>query len=132
MKAVLDASFILNVVFDEINSENSREIFQNIQLSEIYVPSHFNQEVSQAIYLGLEKNRISLLEAKLFLRYLTELEFTIAAPPSLIRLKEFCLKNQVSSYDASYLMLAQDFGAKLFTNDNQMQQIAKQLNIEFT
>jgi predicted nucleic acid-binding protein len=131
LKAVLDASFILNVVFDEINSEHSREIFQNIQLSEIYVPSHFNQEVSQAIYLGLEKNRISLLEAKLFLMYLTELEFTIAAPPSLIRLKEFCINNQVYSYDASYLMLAQDFGAKLITNDNQMQQIAKRLKIEF-
>lgn len=131
MKAVIDASFILNIVFDEINSSNSREIFESIRLSDIYVPSHFNQEVSQAIYLGLENNRISMLEANLFLKYLSELEFTIASPPPLIRLKEFCVNNQVSSYDASYLLLAQDFEAKLFTKDNQMQKIAKRLKIKF-
>ncbi len=131
MKAVIDASFILNIVFDEINSSNSREIFESIRLSDIYVPSHFNQEVSQAIYLGLENNRISMLEANLFLKYLSELEFTIGSPPPLIRLKEFCVNNQVSSYDASYLLLAQDFEAKLFTKDNQMQKIAKRLKIKF-
>ncbi len=131
MKAVIDASFILNVVFNEIDSSNSREIFESIRLSDIYVPSHFNLEVSQAIYLCLESKRISKFEANLFLKYLSDLEFTVASPPSLIRLKEFCVDNQVSSYDASYLILAQDFEAKLLTKDNQMQKIADRLNIEF-
>lgn len=130
MKAVVDASFMLNTVFEESASKDSREIFEKIRLSEVYVPSQFNQEVSQAIYIGFQNNRISKIEANLFLKYLSELEFTVAPSPNLIRLNEFCNKNQVSSYDASYLLLAQDLDATLFTRDQQMKEIAKRLKIK--
>lgn len=130
MKAVIDASFILNTVFDESTSKDSRDTFEEIRLSEIYVPSQFNQEVSQAIYIGLQSDRISKVEANLFLKYLSELDFIVAPSPNLLRLNEFCSKNQISSYDASYLLLAQDLGAILFTQDQQMKAIAKRLMID--
>lgn len=130
MKAVIDASFILNTVFDESTSKDSRDTFEKIRLSEIYVPSQFNQEVSQAIYIGLQSDRISKVEANLFLKYLSELDFIVAPSPNLLRLNEFCNKNQISSYDASYLVLAQDLGAILFTQDQQMKAIAKRLMID--
>lgn len=129
VKAVVDASFILSTVFDESTSKDSRDAFEAIRLSEIYVPSQFNQEVSQAIYIGLQNDRISKIEANLFLKYLSELEFTVASSPNLLRLNQFCNKNQISSYDASYLLLAQDLGATLFTQDQQMKAIAKRLTI---
>jgi hypothetical protein len=59
---------LLNTIFDEIDATISRDLFEEIISSDIYVPSHFNQEISQAIYLGLENNRISGVESDLFLK----------------------------------------------------------------
>jgi len=130
LKVVIDASFLLNTIFDEVDAKDSRSIFENIEASDIYVPSHFNQEISQAIYLGLETQRISTVESDLFLQYLSESNFTVASAPSARRLKNFCVKNRISSYDAAYLLLAKDLNSILITKDRQMQKIANKLDIE--
>lgn len=129
MKSVPDASFILNLIFNELNAPSQWPYFSQIQESDIFVPSHFNQEVSHALYIAQTTNRISNLEANLFSRYLSEINIVTAASPPIDRLKEFCLKNLISSYDAAYLILAQDLDAKLFTSDLQMKKVAKKLQI---
>jgi predicted nucleic acid-binding protein len=129
LKVVIDASFLLNTIFDEVDAKESRSIFENIEASDIYVPSHFNQEISQAIYLGLETQRISTVESDLFLQYLSESDFTVTSAPSARRLKSFCVKNKISSYDAAYLILAQDLNSILITKDQQMQKVAKAIGI---
>lgn len=130
MKAVLNASFILSVVFDEVNSKSSREQFEKIVDADLFTPSHFNQEISQAIYLGIEQKKLSQLEANLFLEYLSVLEIKSAPAPSFLRLKDFCIKEKISSYDASYLLLAKDIEAILLTTDKQMTAVAKRLQVQ--
>lgn len=129
MKLVIDASFLLNTIFEEIDTTASRDLFERIISSDIYVPSHFNQEISQAIYIGLENNRISLIESDLFLQFISEINFTVTSAPTMRRLKNFSIKNKISSYDAAYLILAQDLESILITKDQQMQKVAKKLRI---
>ena len=130
MKVVLDASFVLSVVFDELNYKSSREQFEKIVDADLYTPSHFNQEISQAIYLGFEKGKISQLESNLFLEYLSALEIKSAPAPSPLRLKDFCISEKISSYDASYLLLARDIDATLLSTDKQLIAVAKRIDIK--
>ncbi len=127
---VLDASFVLSLIFDEVHSKKAESYLNLINESENVVPSHWSVEVTNGLSKAIINNSFSEIESYLFLTNLSSFNIQTATNPSAARILKFSLTHNLSTYDAAYLLLAQDLGATLFTFDEKLIKKAESLKVE--
>jgi predicted nucleic acid-binding protein len=96
------------------------------------VPAHWSAEVASALTNNARRGRLTQADITLILRQIDvfEIEFTEPLPvEGLSNWIAFATEQQLTAYDAAYVMLALRLGAKLATLDNAMRRAAARLHI---
>lgn len=112
VKIVVDASYILSFLFPDENSIDEIP-------GKMFAPQLLDYEIVNALRSAVLRKRISQhLAIELFEEYNT---FLITKKTvDFSKVLELSIKRQISTYDASYLVLANDLEAKLLTLDKQL------------
>ena len=132
MSIVLDASVVLEWVFEDERTDRSIALLGNIASNGANVPGIWRLEVANALRSAVRRKRItsdyrSVALAKLSaLPILTDLETDARAWGAIADLSE---RFDITPYDAAYLELAHRKGLPLATNDIALGNAARQLGV---
>ena len=131
MAFVVDASVVLAVLMPDETNHLAAAIFERTLIEPPQAPNLLLLEVTNALSMAVKRKRITKPEAseilQVFRTLRIELDFT-----NVNRLEQtYALGQQFSltSYDASYVELAQRFSVPLATFDSKLAQAAKSLGI---
>jgi predicted nucleic acid-binding protein len=130
---VLDASLTLAWVFDEEETERSREVLRQTLEHVVVVPSVWPLEVANAVLIGVCSGRFTEDEALLFVEALAGLDVEVdeqAHRIAFVDLMPLAREHGLSSYDAAYLELALRAGAPLATLDLGLARAAHAADVE--
>ena len=108
------------------------DLFALINTSQIVVPGHWPTEIANALRTNIRRGRITPSEIEAVASFLAMFEITVNAPLPLDEigpLTSFSLTQQLTAYDAAYVQLALDRGARLATLDQAMRAAAQRLNV---
>lgn len=124
MQIVIDVSVLLKAYFpDEEGYKKAQDIIFNYSLGklELYAPSLIDYEISNAIWIAYKRGRISFDEAKDIQKKILKLDIK-KYDMELFQEKvlDTCKKFNISVYDASYLLLAQNLNINVVTGDKKL------------
>ncbi|OGH18316.1 MAG: hypothetical protein A3F31_04330 [Candidatus Levybacteria bacterium RIFCSPHIGHO2_12_FULL_38_12] len=126
MKAILDASFTLDFLLPDEQSINVIEIFEEYKNNKIQFVSSpiLPFEVANGLKYAVKSKRITKEEVtKILMIFLDiEIEFLEIDIRDTLSLS---LKEDLSIYDASYLVLAEGKNFPLLTLDNRLKKLTK-------
>lgn len=125
MKAVLDASFMLDFLFPDEQSEQVMKAFNDYRMGEIQfiAPYILPLEVINGLHYAVRARRIDEQTAKKLLKVFMDLLILIQEV-DLEDILSLSLQKNLSVYDASYLSLAREKNIPLFTLDEKLKQLA--------
>jgi predicted nucleic acid-binding protein len=130
---VLDASLIIAHVLGESTIAVDSSIFDTLKGERVTVPAHWSAEVASALTNNARRGRLSHADITLILKQIDVFDIEFAEPISVEELSNlitFATDQQLTAYDAAYVMLALRLGAKLATLDNAMRRAAGGLHID--
>ena len=132
MSIVLDASVVLEWVFEDERTDRSIALLGNIASNGANVPGIWRLEVANALRSAVRRKRItsdyrSVVLARLSaIPILTDLETDARAWGAIADLSA---RFDITPYDAAYLELAHRKGLPLATNDIALGNAARQLGV---
>jgi predicted nucleic acid-binding protein len=129
---VLDASLIIAHVLGESTIAVDSNIFDTLKGDRVTVPAHWSAEVASALTNNARRGRLSQADITLILKQIDVFGIEFAEPLPVEELSNwiaFATEQQLTAYDAAYVMLALRLGAKLATLDNAMRRVAGRLHI---
>jgi predicted nucleic acid-binding protein len=130
---VLDASLIIAHVLGESTIAVDTSIFDTLKGDRVTVPAHWSAEVANALTNNARRGRLSQADITLILKQIDVFDIEFAEPlraEELSNLIAFATDQQLTAYDAAYVMLALSLGAKLATLDNAMRRAAGGLSVD--
>jgi predicted nucleic acid-binding protein len=123
MKLVLDASMALSWIFERIDKKElacSEKVLAALQDTEIYVPSLWHTEVTNALLIGERRKVVTEAQVIDYLNKLSHLPI-MTDETSVANRREIVMtlarKHSLTTYDATYLDLALRNNATLATFD---------------
>jgi predicted nucleic acid-binding protein len=123
-KVVVDASLALRwVLRDEKEARADALLEQWIaSITEMLAPPLFPAETTNALYLSVKRNRLTMAEAQLALDTIMQLGVQITEPSDLYRhsLRLAATYSLSNAYDAQYLALAEIESCELWTADERL------------
>ena len=128
---VVDASFIIAHVLGEDAAVEQANLIETLRQGRLIAPAHWLAEISNALVTNVRRKRISLEDVELILRELAtyNVEVQPAFAGDAAGLVAFASEQNLTAYDAAYVMLAMDLKAPLATLDKAMRYAAHRLNI---
>jgi predicted nucleic acid-binding protein len=130
---VLDASLALSWVFDEEETERSREVLHRILDDVVVVPSVWPLEVANAVLIGLRHSRFTEEDAASFVDALSGFDVDVdeqAHRVAFVALVPLAQELGLTSYDAAYIELALRRDAPLATFDAGLARAARAAGVE--
>ena len=126
---VVDASFIIAHVLGEDAAVEQANLIETLRQGRLIAPAHWLAEISNALVTNVRRKRISLEDVALILRELAtyNVEVHPAFAGDAAGLVAFASEQNLTAYDAAYVMLAMDLKAPLATLDKAMRQAAGRL-----
>ena len=123
-KVVVDASIALRWVLRDEKEARVDALLEQwvISLTEMVAPPLFLAEVTNALYLSVRRNRLTLQEAELALNTIIQLGVQTAEPPGLYprSLHLAATYAVANAYDAQYLALGEIEGCEVWTADQRL------------
>ena len=129
---VVDASVMIAWLLNEPHLSLDDDIYGLLAEQTVNVPAHWPVEVCNALAVNVRRGRIRRDEIGDILEQLAHLDVVIAPPASLDGIGEltrFAITQELTVYDAAYVLLARDVGDTLATVDNDMRAVAQRFNI---
>ena len=130
MGFVLDCSFLSSLFLPDENSEEVVKFFRENR--DCYVPSLFWFEINNVISVSCKRKRISRKNTDKILALLEALPIKTISRLDQGKILEISLSFNISSYDASYLVLAMELNSQLATFDRAMILASRELGIDTT
>lgn len=129
---VVDASFIIAHVLGEDAAVEQANLIETLRQGKLVAPAHWPAEISNALVTNVRRKRISMEDVELILRELAtyDIEVRLAFAGDVARLVAFASEQNLTAYDAAYVMLAMDLKAPLATLDRAMRQAAGRLALD--
>jgi predicted nucleic acid-binding protein len=130
---VLDASLFIAHILGESTIAVDSSIFDTLKGDRVTVPAHWSVEVASALTNNARRGRLSQADITLILKQIDAYDIEFAEPlpvEELSNLIAFATDQQLTAYDAAYVVLALGLGAKLATLDNAMRRAAGPLHID--
>jgi predicted nucleic acid-binding protein len=131
---VLDCSVAVAWMLADESSEYTNQLLEHMPDSRVWVPSLWRTEVANAMRVAYRQKRVSL---DVVLKNLEQLNvFNIQVAPEDLgqevptRILQFSLKHDLSSYDASYLYIAERMSLPLATLDKNLRRAALSAKIK--
>jgi predicted nucleic acid-binding protein len=128
---VMDTSVAMAWCFEDEATEASDAVLDRLHDDEATVPAIWPLEVAQVLLVAERRGRLTEAQASRFLELLTQLPIEVEdAPADLAGIVAAGRRHELSSYDASYLVLAERLGASLATLDHRLAKAAEQAGVE--
>jgi predicted nucleic acid-binding protein len=130
---VLDNSLTMAWYFEDEATPFADEVLDGLTLdSEAFVPPLWALEVTNVLLVGERRGRTTTMEEEEFLALLQRLPIAIidtARPRIFDEVLPIARQQQLSSYDALYLDLAQREGLPLASLDNRLREAARRVGV---
>jgi predicted nucleic acid-binding protein len=127
----MDASVALAWCFEDEATEATDVVLDRLRNDEAAVPAIWPLEVANVLLVAERRDRLSEAQASRFLELLTQLPIDVDdAPHDLAAIVAAGRRHELSSYDASYLVLAERLGAPLATLDRRLSKAAERAGVE--
>jgi predicted nucleic acid-binding protein len=128
---VVDASFIIAHVLGEDAAIEQADLITTLRQGKLIAPAHWPAEISNALITNVRRKRISLEDVGLILHELAayDIEVRQAFAGEAARLVAISSEQNLTAYDAAYVILAMDLKASIATLDKAMRQAALRLNL---
>jgi len=132
MPFVLDASVALAWLLPDELSDAVDALADRIAEDAAVVPAIWTLEIGNALLTAERRGRISRKERDRCLQLLTAIQVAVDAPFPLAKLADLVTlasDHDLTTYDASYLLLARERGLALATVDQHMRKASAKLRI---
>jgi predicted nucleic acid-binding protein len=127
----MDASVAMAWCFEDEAIEATDIVLDRLRDDEAAVPAIWPLEVANVLLVAERRDRLSEAQASRFLELLTQLPIEVdEAPHDLAAIVAAGRRHELSSYDASYLVLAERLGAPLATLDQRLAKAAERAGVE--
>jgi predicted nucleic acid-binding protein len=130
---VLDCSTTMAWCFADEATHQTNDLLDSLMGDRrAYAPSIWPLEVTNVLLVGEQRDRISRKDANRFMTLLWDLPVTIdhEMTPSIIqRILDLGRRHKISSYDSSYLELAQRKGLAIAILDKKLKKVARGLDV---
>ena len=132
---VIDASMALAWLFEReqpSDRERANRLLATCGEASWWIPGLWHQEVSNALLVAERRSVLSQVDSDRFLARLSSLPFFTDSDPIAdrrTRILALARSQGLSSYDATYLELAQRLGAALASFDRQLNRAAAALGV---
>jgi predicted nucleic acid-binding protein len=127
---VIDASVAMAWCFEDEATTAADSVLDRVRDDETVVPPIWPLEVGNVVLVAGRRGRLTEAQASRFLELLAQLPIEIDAaptdPPAVVATGR---RHSLSSYDASYLVLAERLGAPLATLDQRLAEAARQAGV---
>ena len=127
----MDASVAMAWCFEDEAIEATDIVLDRLRDDEAAVPAIWPLEVANVLLVAERRDRLSEAQASRFLELLTQLPIEVdEAPHDLAAIVAAGRRHELSSYDGSYLVLAERLGAPLATLDRRLAKAAERAGVE--
>jgi predicted nucleic acid-binding protein len=128
---VIDTSVAMAWCFEDEATEAADLVLDRLREDEAVVPAIWPLEVANVLLVAERRGRLTEAQASRFLGLLTQLPIEVDdAPRELAGIDAAGRRHELSSYDASYLVLAEQLGASLATLDLRLAKAAERAGVE--
>jgi predicted nucleic acid-binding protein len=128
---VIDTSVAMSWCFEDEASEATESALDRLRDDQAVVPTIWPLEVANVLLVAERRGRLSEAQASRFLELLTQLPIAIDdSPTDMTAIIAAGRRHALSSYDASYLVLAERLGAPLATLDQTLTKAARKAGVQ--
>lgn len=128
---VIDTSVAMAWCFEDEATEATDGVLNRLRDDEAVVPAIWPLEVANVLLVAERRGRLREAQASRFLELLTQLPIEVDdAPSDLTGIVAAGRRHELSSYDVSYLVLAERLGASLATLDQRLAKAAERAGVE--
>lgn len=124
---VIDASTALSWCFEDESSAFSEKVLLLLATDTALVPAVWPLEMANALTVGERRGRLTKAQTARFVQLLGQLPIDVDAPPSTVvfgAVLTTARAHRLSSYDASYIEVAERHGLPLATLDSRLREAA--------
>ncbi len=123
---VLDASAAIGIALDELPPHEAESLLREIREDGALVPPLWDQEVGNALLVAERRGRITQAETTQGIELLDSLPIEVnETDPELMSLVNTARQFGLTTYDATYLLIAMQSGLKLATRDAALNRAAE-------
>jgi predicted nucleic acid-binding protein len=129
-RIVIDASIAAGWLLPD--EAGSLEILAQLDVDQAFVPSIFRVEVCNLLNMAVKRQRISLAAAIEQMELISQLQIQTIVDFSAETVLNIAARNQLTAYDATYLVLALEMRAILSSRDKKLLAAAYAEGLETT
>ena len=130
MPFVLDASLALSWCFEDETTPDTEAVLDRLATEPAVVPGLWELEITNALLVGERRGRLTESQTTRFVSLLASLPINVdLASPDMTTLLAVGRQHGLSSYDATYLVLAERDGHPLATLDDKLIVAAKRAGV---
>lgn len=135
MKVVIDNSVVMRWLFNDgskADKDYARKVAELVETHDVHVPALFVAEAANVISRALKAQVISNEDSAACFDLINEMAASIASPKDthrVMQLTQRAHEDNLSAYDASYLLLAENLNCALATLDKDLRKAAKRRKI---
>lgn len=127
---VLDASAAIGIALDELPPHEAESLLREIREDGALVPPLWDQEVGNALLVAERRGRITQAETTQGIELLDSLPIEVhEIDPELISLVNTARQFGLTTYDATYLLIAMQSGFALATRDAALSRAAEEAGV---
>jgi predicted nucleic acid-binding protein len=127
---VLDVSVTMAWCFADEALAGTEAVLDQLTADEAVVPAIWPLEVANVMLVAERRRRLTEAQASRFLDLLQQLPISVDdSPTDLATVMAAGRRQELSSYDASYLVLAERLGAPLATLDRRLAEAASRAGV---
>jgi predicted nucleic acid-binding protein len=131
MPIVIDATVTIAWFFQDESNTASEAVLDRLRDNEAIVPPLWQLEVTNALLVAEARGRLSEAQAARLLTLLAQLPITIDQSPADTGAVHACARrHNLTAYQASYLVLAQQRALPLATADNTLAEASRVAGVQ--
>ena len=128
---VIDTSVAMAWCFQDEATQATEAVLDLLRTDQAVVPAIWPLEVANVLLVAERRGRLTEAQASRFLELLAQLPINVdTSPTDMAGIVATGRRHTLSSYDASYLLLAERLGATLATLDKPLAKAARKAGVQ--
>jgi predicted nucleic acid-binding protein len=121
MNIVIDTSIVIAVI---TNEKNKKKIIELTTGANLFAPASLHWEIGNAFSAMFKRNKLNLKQAKIALRYYSEIPIRFS-DIELENVLDIAIKYNIYAYDAYFVIAAKELNTPLLSLDKNLIEVAR-------